>query len=164
MSPTLRRVEAYEAILQRLDRSGVHYRIHTHERVVTVDESATHLRFDPRLFLKTLAFAAEDQQLALVGLRGADRLNYRALAAALNVRRAGIRRASLLELAACGFEAGGVAPFKLADNVRVLIDSRALDLPLVLCGVGRSDRALEIAPADLLDTGGGERESIADSV
>jgi Cys-tRNA(Pro)/Cys-tRNA(Cys) deacylase len=55
-----------------------------------------------------------------------------------------------------GVEPGSVSPLSLLGDAVVLIDDDVLTiLPTIYCGIGRPDRTLEIAAADLVRLTGG---------
>ncbi len=132
-----------------LDAAGVSYVVHDHEPVATVAEILDALPFPAEAHVKTLAFDA-DGRVALVALRGSDRLRYGPLARAL-----GVSRDRLATLAPervrgeLGLEPGGVCPLVDSSDVSVLLDRRVLDRELVLCGSGRATATLELRAADL---------------
>ncbi len=139
---------------QLLAAAGVAYVVHPHEPVATVAEVLEALPFPAEAHVKTLAFDA-DGRIALVGLRGGDRLRYGPLARALGVAR---DRISPLDpgrvRSELGLEPGGVCPLVDSTDVAVVLDRRVLDRELVLCGSGRADATLELRAADLAAVSG----------
>jgi len=136
-----------------LAAAGVEYRLHAHRPAVSFADALEYLSFDPRFAVKALAFRLPDGGYALVGLRGADRADYKAIADALGIRRADLRLAEAADVERdLGVEPGGVAPLPFA-GATVLLDRRVVDLEIAYCGAGRSDMTLEIAPGDLMRLG-----------
>jgi Cys-tRNA(Pro)/Cys-tRNA(Cys) deacylase len=136
-----------EAILRD---AGIPFALHEHAPVATVAEIVVALPFLAEEHVKTLAFTA-DGAVVLAALRGSDRLQFGRLARALGVGRDRIAPLSPERVREeLGLEPGGVCPLVDRDNVTVLIDRRALELPRVFCGSGRNDATLELAPADLV--------------
>ncbi len=97
-------------------------------------------------------------------------MDYRKLAAAAGVRRAEIVQPAPEEVeAALGYVIGGVAPFPPNAETRTLVDAgAAATMETVYCGIGRTDRTLEIAIADVIAVSGAlvapivqERASVA---
>jgi Cys-tRNA(Pro)/Cys-tRNA(Cys) deacylase len=130
--------------------AGIPFALHDHTPVATVAEILLALPFPAEEHLKTLAFTA-DGGVVLAAVRGSDRLRFGRLARALGVGRDKIAPLSPEDVREkLGLEPGGVCPLVDRDDVTVLVDRRALDLPRVFCGSGRNDATLELAPADLV--------------
>jgi Cys-tRNA(Pro)/Cys-tRNA(Cys) deacylase len=143
--------DAEARIVALLTAHGVRFRVHAHTIAVTVADAAARLPFPPDQFLKTVAFRAEATGWILAALRAHDRVDYRKLAAAAGVRRADLRQPDPAEVAAAlGVAAGGIGPFPLAAVSLVIVDSGAAGMDAVYCGIGRSDRTLEIGLQDLI--------------
>ena len=103
--------------------------------------------------MKALAFRLPDCAYAIVGLRGADRADYKTIASALGIRRADLRLAETADVERdLGMQIGGIAPLPVA-GATVLIDKRVLELEVVFCGAGRNDSTLEITPGELVRIG-----------
>ncbi len=136
-----------EAILRD---AGIPFVLHEHTPVATVAEIVVALPFPAQEHVKTLAFTA-DGAVVLAALRGSDRLQFGRLARALGVGRDRIAPLSPERVREeLGLEPGGVCPLVDRDDVTVLVDRRALELPRVFCGSGRNDATFELAPADLV--------------
>jgi Cys-tRNA(Pro)/Cys-tRNA(Cys) deacylase len=145
----------YDDLVQRLAASGVAYRLHEHAPSVTVVHAETYLDFPVERLLKTIAFRIKQGDWVLAALCGHAQVDYKKLAAVCGVSRDKLMRitpeAVEQEL---GFESGGVSPLAHGPNVRVIIDSGALQHERIFCGTGRKDRTLEIGPADLVALSG----------
>jgi Cys-tRNA(Pro)/Cys-tRNA(Cys) deacylase len=145
----------YEELVQRLAASGVDYRIHEHAPSVTVVHAETYLDFPVEQLLKTIAFRIKQGDWVLAALCGHSQVDYKKLAAVCGVSRDKLMRlnpeAVEQEL---GFEIGGVSPLARQPNLRVIIDSGALQYEQLFCGTGRKDRTLEIGPGDLVKLAG----------
>jgi len=76
-----------ERIVERLTARGVPFTIHEHVPARTVADALERLPFSPDAYLKTVAFRLKAGGWVLATLRGADRVEYRRLAAALGVPR-----------------------------------------------------------------------------
>lgn len=134
---------------EMLDAAGVVYVVHPHAPVATVAEIVEALPFPAEQHVKTLAFDA-DGRVALVGLRGSDRLRYGPLARALGVPRDRISPLDPEQVRSeLSLEPGGVCPLVDSADVAVVLDHRVLDREVVLCGSGRADATLELRAADL---------------
>jgi Cys-tRNA(Pro)/Cys-tRNA(Cys) deacylase len=141
-----------ERIAERLTSRGVAFTIHEHVVARTVAEALERLPFSPEAYLKTVAFRLKAGGWVLAALRGADRVDYRGLAAALGVGRRDLHQLTPDEVAAdLGFPVGGVGPVPPNEQVRTLFDALAVEqLDVVYCGAGRADRTLEVGLADLI--------------
>ena len=132
-----------------LSGSGIRYRIHTHEPLVSFDAARAVLPFDEAAMIKGLVFQTPDGY-AIVAMRGGDRADYKKIADALGIRRAELRLAASEAVAAdLDMMAGGVVPLPIR-GARVLFDRTAIEQPVIYCGTGRNDSTLEISCTDLL--------------
>jgi Cys-tRNA(Pro)/Cys-tRNA(Cys) deacylase len=141
-----------EQIAERLTSRGVAFTIHEHVVARTVADALERLPFSPDAYLKTVAFRLKAGGWVLAALRGADRVDYRGLAAALGVGRRELHQLTPGEVAAAlGYPIGGVGPVPTNDQTRTIFDTQAVAaLDAVYCGAGRSDRTLEVRLADLI--------------
>lgn len=142
-------LSAYNRFLSALERSGVPYRIHAHAASVTFQDAAEFLDFPLERLLKTVAFQVKNGPWVLAALRGRDRVDYKKLAAHLEINRTQLRSLPPDEVETkLDYPLGGVAPFPTRPNTRIIFDKRAVDLGVIFCGTGRNDHTLEIsAPA-----------------
>jgi len=109
------------------------------------------LPFPPEVLVKTVVFKQTAGGWALVTLHGRDRVDFRALADALGVKRADLRQASAEEIMATfGVEIGGVSPIPTAEDVALVFDQRCAVMNVIYCGTGLASQTLEIRSADLL--------------
>jgi Cys-tRNA(Pro)/Cys-tRNA(Cys) deacylase len=151
----------HERILKLLAESGLAYKIHAHAPSVTYQDAADYLDFPLDKLLKTIAFRVKNGNYVLAAVHGADRVDYKKLAAFLGTSRDKLVRLAPEEVeASLGYQLGGVAPFPTNDQTTVVFDNGALALETVFCGTGRNDRTLEIASADLVKLCGGRSASI----
>jgi Cys-tRNA(Pro)/Cys-tRNA(Cys) deacylase len=141
-----------ERIAARLRAHGVAFTIHEHVVSRTVADAANLLSFPTEAFLKTIAFRQKRGGWVLAALRGQDRVDYRGLAAALEVSRRDLQSLEPAEiLADLGYPIGGVGPVPPNAETRVIFDRQAVDeLDVVYCGAGRDDRTLEVRLAELI--------------
>ena len=121
------------------------------------------LSFDIGRIVKTVAFRIRDGRLVLAALRGTGRVDYPRLAALVGVNRRDLSPLSPEEVRELlGVEPGCVSPLMQLEGATVLIDDDVLTiLPTIYCGIGRSDRTLEIAAADLVALGNGSTGSFS---
>jgi Cys-tRNA(Pro)/Cys-tRNA(Cys) deacylase len=141
-----------EEIVARLTARGVAFAMHEHVVARTVADALERLPFSPDAYLKTVAFRLKAGGWVLAALRGADRVDYRGLAAALGVGRRDLHQLTPEEVAAdLGYPIGGVGPVPTNGQTRTIFGSRAVEaLDTVYCGAGRPDRTLEIRLTDLV--------------
>jgi Cys-tRNA(Pro)/Cys-tRNA(Cys) deacylase len=148
-------VTAYDRVLQLLTAAAVPFQVAEHVPVVRVEEA---LVLVPELclqLLKTLVFRLADGGWVLAAVEAPKRVHYRLLAQALGVNRTGLRAVAPDELErGTGFPLGGVGPFPIQADIRVLLDQAVLGLDWVHCGSGRNDRTLRLATADLVRVSG----------
>ena len=116
-----------EQIAGRLTARGVPFTIHEHVVARTVADALARLPFSPDAYLKTVAFRLKAGGWMLAALRGADRVDYRALAAAIGVGRRDLHQMTPDEVAAdLGYPIGGVGPVPTNDQTRAIFDARAV--------------------------------------
>jgi Cys-tRNA(Pro)/Cys-tRNA(Cys) deacylase len=139
-------------IVERLTERGVRFRIHEHVVSRTVADAIASLPFPPDQYLKTVVFRVKQGPWVLAACRGQDRVDFRRLAQALDVKRAEIVQPAREEVeAALGYVIGGICPIPPDEAARTIVDATAAaTLDIVFCGVGRNDRTLEIGIADLI--------------
>lgn len=145
----------FHRLLALAEASNRPCRVHEHAPTRTVREAEENLDFDTARIVKTIAFRLRGGGLVLAALRGTLRVDYAKLAAALGVNRRDLAALSPQEvLEALGVAPGSVSPLPLVE-AKILMDADVLTIaPTVFCGLGRPDRTLEIAPADLLALSG----------
>jgi Cys-tRNA(Pro)/Cys-tRNA(Cys) deacylase len=152
-----------ERIVGLLTARGVPFRVHEHPVSRTVEDARAQLPFPVEQYLKTVVFRVKDGPWLLVACRGQDRVDYRKLAEATGARRADIVQPAADEVeAALGYVIGGVAPFPPNAETRTIVDAgAAATMETVYCGIGRTDRTLEIAIADVIVLSGAQIAPIA---
>lgn len=149
--------DVHRRLTERLRQSGLPHTVHAHAPTRTVDEARDNLDFDVTRIVKTIAFGLRGGGLVLAALRGTRRVAYPGLAQALGRTRRDLAALSPAEVPArLGVAPGSVSPVPLDPDAIVLVDADVLTIePTLYCGLGRPDRTLEIAPADLLTLTGG---------
>ena len=117
-----------------------------------------HLPFDLARIVKTVAFRTRNNGLVRAVLRAASRVDYPRLAALVGVNRRDLFPLSPEEVREfLGVEPGSVSPVPQRDDVAVFIDDDVLTiLPTIYCGIGRSDRTMEMTPDDLVKLTSGQ--------
>jgi Cys-tRNA(Pro)/Cys-tRNA(Cys) deacylase len=143
---------AFRLLVGTVEDCGAPFVLHEHEATRTVEEAARNLSFDVARIVKTVAFRTRGGGIVLAAVRGIRRVDYARLAALASVNRRDLTALSPREvLDLLGVDPGSVSPVPLREDVVVIIDEDVMTiLPTLYCGIGRPDRTLEIAPADLL--------------
>lgn len=155
-------MDTHERILELLLQRGIRFKIHEHEAVRTIDDAE---RIAPDLvhaLLKTVVFKIKDSFYVLAAVRCRDKIDYRKLAAALNINRRQLRSLSPEEIRVeLGYEVGGVGPIPVRGDVMAIFDSNLRNAHTVYCGSGRNTLTLELEFSELLRGSNGQIHSIA---
>ncbi len=141
----------FSRLARVVEEAEVPFNIHSHEAARTVADAEHNLAIDVARIVKTVAFRTRTGTTLLAALRGTRRVDYARLAALVGVNRRDLSVLSPDEVRELlGVEPGSVSPL-LGEDVAVLIDDDVLTiLPTIYCGIGRPDRTLEMAAADLV--------------
>lgn len=146
---------------QALARAGVPHTVHRYEHdpraAATVGgfglEAASALGVLPARVYKTLVVSAttgaDRPRLAVAVLPVAQRLDLKAVAAALAARRAVMADPGLAERAT-GYVVGGISPLGQRRRLPTVVDVSALAHETLLVSAGRRGLDVEVAPADLI--------------
>lgn len=111
-------------------------------------EAAAALRVEPGRVHKTLV-AAVDGRLVAAVIAVDRQLDLKALAAAIDGRRAELAEPAVAERAS-GSAVGGISPLAMRRPMPVVVDAAAMAQATVLVSAGRRGLQLELAPADLV--------------
>ena len=111
-------------------------------------DAAAALGLEPGRVFKTLIVDV-DGHLAAAVVPVAGELDLRALAAALDGRRAALAEAVVAERAT-GYVVGGISPLGGRRALPTVVDDSASALPTMYVSAGRRGLQVEIAPADLV--------------
>lgn len=111
-------------------------------------EAAEALGADPATVYKTL-LAAVDGRLTVAVVPVADRLDLKALAAAVGGKRAEMAEPAAAERAT-GYVVGGISPLGQRRRLPTVVDASASRHERVLVSAGRRGLDVELAPADLV--------------
>ena len=120
--------------------------------------AAAALGIDPGRVFKTL-IADVDGCLVAAVVPVAGELDLRALAAALDGRRADLAAAAAAERAT-GYVIGGISPLGLRRSLPTVVDDSATAMPTVFVSAGRRRLQVELAPGDLVRLCGARVASI----
>mgnify|MGYP000501255247 FL=1 len=135
----------YAKVIDMLASSGFPYTVHTHAPVTTVDDAQQKVPHLTHNLLKTVVFRIKDAHWILAAVTGDVRIHYKKLADALDVNRKDLRSIAPQQVEAeLGFEIGGVGPFPVRDDIRVVFDQSLAPLGNIFCGSGRNTRTIEM--------------------
>ena len=149
-----------------LTRAGIAHEVHRYrhdprstyfgdEAVTAMTEA---LGVDARQIFKTLVVETAPSGGGRAGLAVAivpvpHKLSLKAMAAALGVPKVTMAPADRVTRST-GYVLGGVSPLGQKQRLPTVLDSSALDWPIVLCSAGRRGLEVSLAPADLREATG----------
>ncbi|WP_054699355.1 aminoacyl-tRNA deacylase [Desulfosarcina cetonica] len=149
-------VMVYQSVIQMLEQSGFPFDVHAHEPVTSIDEAHQKVPHLTHNLLKTVVFRIKDGDWILAAVTGHHRIHYKKLADAMQVNRKVLRSIAPEQVEPeLGFEIGGVGPFPVRGDIRVVFDESLLPLGKVFCGSGRNTRTIEMQIGDLIVLAGG---------
>lgn len=139
--------------LVRLIDAGTKHTVHAFRHDPAVSnfglEAAHHLKVEPSQVFKTLIWQVDDGYC--VGLVPVTAHTApKKLAEAIGARRAQLADASVAERLS-GSVVGAISPLGLRQNLRVVIDSSALDHDQIFISAGRRGLEISLSPLDLID-------------
>lgn len=138
-------------LINVLSTNNVDFTVHEHEKVITLSDVESKLPFDKTRLIKTLVFKANNTWI-LIALRGEDQLDYKILSTLLGVRRSELLKPSEEEISQeLGFQVGGIPPVCLRKDVRMIFDSNVLSVEKMYCGIGMSNKTLEVDTQQLVN-------------
>ena len=141
----------YTKVIDMLKESGFAYTVHEHTPVTTVDEAHQKVPHLTHNLLKTVVFRIKDAHWILAAVTGNVRIHYKKLADAMGVKRKELRSIAPEQVESeLGFEIGGVGPFPVREDIRVVFDETLAPLDNVFCGSGKNTRTIEMKSADLI--------------
>jgi Cys-tRNA(Pro)/Cys-tRNA(Cys) deacylase len=141
----------YTKVIDMLKESGFTYTVHEHTPVTTVDEAHQRVPHLTHNLLKTVVFRIKDAHWILAAVTGNVRIHYKKLADAMGVKRKDLRSIAPEQVESeLGFEIGGVGPFPVREDIRVVFDKTLAPLDNVFCGSGKNTRTIEMKSADLI--------------
>jgi len=155
-----------------LSKLGVPFTLHGYEHNPAETnfglEASTALGIDPARVFNTLLTGVEggrgagsgDRSFAVAIVPVAGLLDLKALAAALDVKRAQMSAPALAERKT-GYVIGGISPIGQRSLLRTVLDSSAQQHETILVSGGRRGLDLELAPADLVRATGAILAEIA---
>jgi Cys-tRNA(Pro)/Cys-tRNA(Cys) deacylase len=136
---------AHTRIIQRLQKSGAEFKLHTHTPVCTIDEAREFVPHLTRNLLKTIVFRIKKGKWILTAVHGDDRIDYKKLARTAHVKRTDLRSIAPAQVEEkLGFQIGGVGPFPVTEQVLVVVDEKLAGIGPVFCGSGVNTETVEI--------------------
>ncbi|MDN4647337.1 Cys-tRNA(Pro) deacylase [Curtobacterium sp. PsM8] len=134
-----------------LERAGVPFTPHVYEHHESAtnfgEEAAAALGLREEQVFKTLVVSV-DGDLAVAIVPVADRLDLKAIAAALGGKKASLADPTLAERRT-GYVVGGISPVGQKTRIRTVLDASASDHPTIFVSGGRRGFDIELSPADL---------------
>ncbi|GBC59183.1 hypothetical protein DENIS_0119 [Desulfonema ishimotonii] len=141
----------FDNVMEMLGNSGCAFTLHSHQPIRTIEEAEAKVPHLTENLLKTVVFKIKDSHWILAAVAGPDHIHYKKLGEAFSVSRRKLRSVSPEQVeTGLGFEVGGVGPFPVAEDVRIVIDAELAALDRIFCGSGKNTRTVEIAIKDLI--------------
>lgn len=160
-APCVEWPEAVERVAGALREAGAEARLEElRDRTATAADAARALGCEQRQIVKSLVLVCDGVPLVAL-VPGDRRADTAKVARAAGTESA--RTATPEEVVSwTGFGPGGVAPFGLATQLRVLVDQELLAEEVVWTGAGSPRHVAGLAPHDLLRLCRGEPADLAD--
>lgn len=142
---------AFHKIQSMLKSSKMRFTLHSHPRVCTIEDAEKKVPHLTKNLLKTIVFKIKDSNWILAVIKGHDKINYKQLARAFGVNRKQIRIVSpdMVEQHLC-FEVGGIGPFPVLENVKIIMDQELTQIGTIFCGSGKNTMTIEMEIIDLI--------------
>ncbi|HUC57828.1 MAG TPA: Cys-tRNA(Pro) deacylase [Streptosporangiaceae bacterium] len=148
---------------QRLTMLGIPYSLHRYQHDQRAGsygvEAATALGVPPEQVFKTLIVSV-DGVLTTAVVPVAGQVNLKALADAVGGKKAEMAQTAVAERAT-GYTVGGISPIGQRKSLPVVLDSSALELPVIYCSAGQRGLQVRLAPDDLILATGAKVAAIA---
>lgn len=95
--------------------------------------------------IKTIVFRIKDGHWILAAVPKDGRIDYKKLSIALGVKRTALRSIAAEQVTdTLGFQVGGVGPFRLRDDIQVVVDDQLNGVGRVFCGSGINTQTVEM--------------------
>ena len=134
-----------------LTAAGVEYTVHAYDHDPNHpsygEEAAEAMGVSPERVFKTLV-ADVDGTLTVAVVPVAGQLDLKALAAAVNGKRAAMADPTLAERTT-GYVRGGISPLGQRKKLPTVLDASACDHPTICVSAGRRGLEVELSPEDL---------------
>lgn len=139
--------------IRLLQREGVAFTERPYDHDASADsfgeEAAAKLGVDPARVFKTLVCAADGLGLLMALVPSSSRLDLKALARALGVKKADLADPAVAERTS-GYVVGGISPLGGRKRLPTFIDDSVLSFDTVYVSAGRRGLQVELSPADLV--------------
>jgi Cys-tRNA(Pro)/Cys-tRNA(Cys) deacylase len=133
--------------------AGIDFQVHEYDHDAADTEygaeAVARLGLDPQRVLKTLVVAVSDREHAVACVPVARKLDEKAFAACLAVKRVAMAEPDVAQRLT-GYVLGGISPLGQKRRMRTVIDASAEGFPTVFVSAGRRGLEIELAPADLV--------------
>jgi len=136
-----------QRVLERLDKAGVEYRIHSHQPVYTCEDAARETCTKASIHVKAMLVLDSDNHPALALLPGDERLSLRKTAKALSV--SSVRLATKEEVGSTLHVEPGAVSALIAENMPILLDVKILRNRLIYMSAGTHTESVSMSPRDL---------------
>jgi Cys-tRNA(Pro)/Cys-tRNA(Cys) deacylase len=135
-----------------VEAAGIAYTLHPYEVDPAQEDygvAVAHaLGVDPERVFKTLVAKIDERDLVCAVIPVERRLDPKALARAVGGRQAALADRQEAERRT-GYVRGGISPLGQRQQLRVVLDQSALELPTIFVSAGKRGLQLELAPDDL---------------
>ena len=152
--------------IETAKKANIAFRVHEYQHDPTVksygEEAADALGISHDRVFKTLVAATDGNpaQLAVAVIPVAKRLDLKALAAAMGVKKMAMANQGDAERAT-GYVIGGISPLGQRKRLPLLMDESALACETIYVSAGKRGLEIELAPRDLLTLSKGTTAAIA---
>jgi Cys-tRNA(Pro)/Cys-tRNA(Cys) deacylase len=145
-------------------KAGIAFKIHSYRHDPSAksygEEVAAALGLDPERVFKTLIATAEaPAQMAVAVIPIVKRLDLKALATVLAVKKMALAEETDAERAT-GYVIGGISPLGQRKRLPLVLDASALAYATIYVSAGRRGLEIELAPVDLLKLSEGKTGAI----
>ncbi len=137
-----------------LKKAKKKYRIHSYDHDPGLkaygQEAALALEIPGERVFKTLVVSLDGSRLAVAVVPVSMKLDLKAFAKVMNVKKAAMAEKSLVERTT-GYILGGVSPLGQKKILKTVIDASARDFETIYVSGGKRGLQIEMAPQDLAD-------------
>ena len=138
--------------INQAKKAGIEFQIHEYEHDPAAAsyglEAAQKLNTQAERIFKTLIVQLDSKELAVGVVPVEKHLNLKAVASALQAKRADMADMALAERTT-GYLAGGISPLGQKKRLRTIVDSSAQPFATMFVSAGRRGLEIELKPADL---------------